>query len=159
MLKRLLALFSKKPSSQKTFEEKLDKLGDYDLTARVDRHGNTHFAKDEQSVRMHRSLHPGHHPTGFKRTVQEPPKRRQFEAPVRRGMSSSAQSNNGVRNDDAFLSGMMVQSAIDNSTPTRSHHVDTCHTTTHHTPSHGGYDSSPSDSGGSYDGGGGGSCD
>lgn len=159
MLKRLLALFSKKQSSQKTFEEKLEQLSDYDRTARVDRHGNTHFAKDERAVRMHRALHPGHQPRPDRRP-HVTRSRRQFEAPARRGMTINQASEQRMRNEDAFLHGMMAQSTINNSTPSRLHEVDTCHTP-HHTPYHtpsGGYDTTPSDGGGSYDGGGG-SCD
>lgn len=150
MLKRLLALFSKKPSSQKTFEEKLEKLGEYDLTARVDRQGTTRFAKDEQALRMHQTL----------RRPDQQTKRRQVEAPARRGMTINRASDQRIQNDDAMLNVMMMQSAIHHSTPSRLPDVDTCQTT-HHTPYHspsGGYDPSPSDSGGSYDGSGG-SCD
>ena len=149
MLKRLLALFSKKPSSQKTFEEKLEKLGEYDLTARVDRQGTTRFAKDEQALRMHQTLQrPG---------LQA--KRRTVEAPARRGMTINRASDQRIQNDDAMLNVMMMHSVINQATP-RLQDVDTCQIT-HHTPYHspsGGYDTTPSDSGGSYDGGGG-SCD
>lgn len=50
MLKRLLALFSKKPSSQKTFEEKLERLKGESLADEIRR--------DDESLR--RALHPGH---------------------------------------------------------------------------------------------------
>ncbi|QZE58612.1 hypothetical protein pEaSNUABM28_00055 [Erwinia phage pEa_SNUABM_28] len=153
MLKRLLALFSKKQSSQKTFEEKLEKLSE------PVRPRDPGFAKDEP-LRMHRALHPGHQPREFRGKVLPPAKRhsrQQFEG---RGMSRSTAVENRMRNEDAFMQSLMAQSMINNSTPSRLHDVDTCHTP-HHTPYHtpsGGYDTTPSDGGGSYDGGGG-SCD
>ncbi|QZE59967.1 hypothetical protein pEaSNUABM35_00050 [Erwinia phage pEa_SNUABM_35] len=153
MLKRLLALFKRKPSSQKTFEEKLEKLNE------PVRQRDPGFAKDERSVRMHRSLHPGHQPSLGPSKVAPPPKRRQVEAPARRGMTRNASAESRMRNDDAFLQSLMVQSMINNTTSHRLPDVDTCQTPTHtpyHTPS-GGYDTTPSDSGGSFDGGG--SCD
>lgn len=155
MLKRLLALFSKKPSSQKTFEEKLEKLNE------PVRPRDPGFAKDERSVRMHRSLHPGHQPSLGPSKVAPPTKRRQVESPARRGITRNASAESRVRNDDSLTQALMVQSMINNTASPRHHDVATCqttHHTTHHTPS-GGYDPSPSDTGGSYDGCGGGSCD
>ncbi|QZE59295.1 hypothetical protein MPK66_gp051 [Erwinia phage pEa_SNUABM_2] len=152
MLKRLLALFKRKPSSQKTFEEKLEKLSE--PVRPLDRG----FAKDEPALRMHRSLHPGHIQP-LPRSQRKPkvePRRHQFEG---RGMSRSASVESRIRNDDAFMHGLMMQSVINNTTSHRLPDIDTCSTPQHtpyHTPS-GGYDTTPSDSGGSFDGGG--SCD
>ncbi|AWY08333.1 hypothetical protein HOT49_gp053 [Erwinia phage vB_EamM_Alexandra] len=125
-------------------------MGDYDRTARVDRQGNTRFAKDEQAVRMHRALHPGHQPRPNQRPPAHP-KRQQVEAPTRRGMTRNTHVDNHMRNDDLMLNTMMAHTIINTPSPTRSYDADTCRA-----PS-GGYDTSPSDSGGSFDGGG--SCD
>lgn len=148
MLKRLLALFFKKKPKQKSFEEKIEQLGgyqptkkpnDYDLTARVDRHGATHFAKDEKPAQR------------YKTTPM--PERKNFNGQPRRGMTVNQSSSRLQQQDDMILA-MAVHQTYVAPAPLRSYDDD-CRP--HHTPSHGGYDS-PSD-GGSNDGGGGGSCD
>lgn len=150
MLKRLLALFCrKKKPVQKTFEEKLHQLGgyqptektsDYDLTARVDRHGRTHFAKDEKP---------------FKTTPMPP--RKNFNGQTRRGMTVNQASSNRAQTDDLMLA-MMVQQTYVAPSPIRSHD-DNCRVD--HTPSyrHSDPDPSPSYDGGSDSGYSGGGCD
>lgn len=171
MLKRLLALFSKKPSSQKTFEEKLERLKGESLADEIRR--------DDESLR--RALHPGHTPSAkpqlppdssFDRTAvldahgnlryakdaarqkpvkqYAPPAKRHMQK-TRRGMTVNQASSSRAQTDDMMLAMMMQQTIIN----TPSALDDTCRIT----PSHGGYDTSPSDGGSSNDGGGGGSCD
>lgn len=141
MFSKLFAMFRRK--KRKTFEEKLEKRGE-PVQPR-----DQGFAQEASVSRMHHALHSGHirisAPTGSQR-------RRPFEG---RGMSRSASVERHMRNDDVFMQSLMAQSLVNNTTSHRKPDVDTCHTPTntpYHSPS-GGYDTSPSDSGG------GGSCD
>lgn len=153
MLKRLLALFCKKKPKQKSFEEKIEQLGgyqptkkpnDYDLTARVDRRGATHFAKDEKPTQR------------YKTTPM--PERKNFNGQPRRGKTVDQNSSRLQQQDDMILA-MAVHQTYVAPSPLRSHD-DTCRVD--HTPSyrHSDPDPSPSYDGGSDSGySGGGGCD
>lgn len=131
MLKRLLALFArKKPTAQQTFEEKLERLGGYQPTPKLQR------------------------PTSDTRHVD----RHGFSAPARRGMTVNQASSSRLQMEDMALHMMMQQTYVAPS-PIRSHD-DNClvdHTPSHR---HSDPDPSPSYDGGSDSGYSGGSgCD
>lgn len=159
MLKRLLALFSKKkPPVKKTFEEKLDEIADATQEERL----ADQIRRDEE--RLRRALHPGHQPVRKKErvTVIDAPRKRHvpqrpssdrrhvdrqgFSAPAHRGMTVNQASSSRTQTEDLAMAVMMQQTYVAPA-PIRSYD-DSCRVD--HTPSHRHSDPDPSPS---YDGG------
>ncbi|QZE57934.1 hypothetical protein MPK70_gp058 [Erwinia phage pEa_SNUABM_33] len=150
MLKRLLALFSKKkPQVKKTFEEKLDAIADATQEERL----ADQIRRDEE--RLRRALHPGHQPVRKKErhvVVDAPRKRYQPQRsaarpePLNRGMTINQTTSNRVVSDDLTMAMLMRETYVAPA-PIRSYD-DNCRVD--HTPSHRHSDPDPSPA---YDGG------